>query len=65
MTLVLMGGFLKELRLPTSRSLENIFEEDEPAPPLRRQNAMVGRSLSEVTMCVGYSVECGIGLRAS
>ena len=48
MTLVLMGGFLKELRLPTSR-----------------QNAMVGRSLSEVTMCVGYSVECGVGLRAS
>lgn len=54
MTLALLGDFLKELRLPTSCSLENIFEvqaregEDEQVHPLRRQDAMVGRSLTEV-----------------
>ena len=64
--------FFKGLRLPTSRSLENIFEaqareqeEHEPAPSLRRQNALIGKSLSEVPKCVGYIVGCGVGLGVS
>ena len=54
LTFALLDDFLKELRLPTSRSLECIFEaqaqeeEEEPFPPLSRQDAMTGRSLAEV-----------------
>ena len=47
--------FFKGLRLPTSRSLEDIFEaqareqeEHEPAPSLKRQDALIEKSLSEV-----------------
>ena len=47
--------FIKGLRLPTSRSLECIFEaqarekgEHEPVPSLKRQDALIGKTLNEV-----------------
>ena len=47
--------FIKGLKLPTSRSLQDIFEaqareqeEHEPVPSLKRQDALIGKSLNEV-----------------